>query len=181
MCKETSNSESLACVEECLRKKFEEDVDYYKEQICRLEATLAAHQERLGRLLKASRRAAAKPTQQTGVIPVSYLYYKSIALMGRDDNLPSLALDCGMHADHRPRMYTSAAHSCFVTLAVVKEAEQLVTCKLGVGGRKHTHSGKYLTRSGHFAQNKTIFNIFYFQYFLTTKPTKSILHYFKMR
>jgi len=64
--KETSNSESLACVEECLRKKYEQDLDYYRDQICRHEATIAAHQERLGRVLKASRRAAAKPCQQQG-------------------------------------------------------------------------------------------------------------------
>ena len=64
MAKETSNSESLACIEECLRKKFEQDVEFYKDQICRHEATIAAHQERLGRVLKASRRANAKPHQQ---------------------------------------------------------------------------------------------------------------------
>ena len=68
MAKETSNSESLACIEECLRKKFDQDVEYYKDQICRLEATIAAHQEKLGRILKASRRAnAAKPCQQQGI------------------------------------------------------------------------------------------------------------------
>jgi len=64
--KETSNSESLACVEECLRKKFEQDVEYYKDQICRHEATIAAHQERLGRVLKTCRRASAKQCQQQG-------------------------------------------------------------------------------------------------------------------
>ena len=68
--KETSNSESLACIEECLRKKFEQDLDYYKEQICRHEATIAAHQERLGRVLKASRRATAKPCQHQGNLMV---------------------------------------------------------------------------------------------------------------
>jgi len=65
--KETSNSESLSCIEECLRKKYEQDMEYYKEQICRQEATIAAHQERLGRVLRASRRASAKPCQQQGI------------------------------------------------------------------------------------------------------------------
>ena len=67
MAKETTNSESLACVEECLRKKFEQDLEYYKEQICRHEATIAAHQERLGKVLKVSRqRAGVKGCQPQG-------------------------------------------------------------------------------------------------------------------
>lgn len=73
MAKETSNSESLACIEECLRKKYEQDLEYYKDQISRQEATIAAHQERLGRVLKASRRASAKSSQQQGNI--SYIGY----------------------------------------------------------------------------------------------------------
>jgi len=62
--KETSNSESLACVEECLRRKFDQDAQYYKDQISRLEATVAAHHERLGRVLKASRRTKQQQQQQ---------------------------------------------------------------------------------------------------------------------
>jgi len=65
--KETSNSESPACVEECLRKRYEQDVEYYKDQICRQEATISAHQERLGRVLKVSRRVTAKRSQQQGL------------------------------------------------------------------------------------------------------------------
>jgi len=97
--KETSNSESLACVEECLRKKFDHDVEYYKDQICRLEATIAAHQERLGRVLKASRRASAKPCQQQGII----LYYAS---------RPSNKSVCLYYTDRRPRNAVYIKTSC---------------------------------------------------------------------
>lgn len=54
--KETSNSESLTLVEECLRKKYERDMEDYRGTIARQEATIAAHQERLNKALKAARR-----------------------------------------------------------------------------------------------------------------------------
>jgi len=85
LAKETSNSESLACVEECLRKKFEQDSQYYKDQISRLEATVAAHHERLGRVLKVSRRAKQ---QQQGNSVISRLFVLD------DDELYSFYFIC---------------------------------------------------------------------------------------
>jgi len=54
--KETSNSDSMAVVEECLRKKYERDVECYRHQIAHQEATIAAHQQRLNKALKAARK-----------------------------------------------------------------------------------------------------------------------------
>ena len=95
--KETSNSESLACIEECLRKKFDQDVEWYKDQICRLEATIAAHQEKLGRILKASRRAN-KPCQQQQqgicidcIVYIFYTIITQVCILGQAHSVSEVA------------------------------------------------------------------------------------------